>query len=104
MIAPATALLGADIVEFSSNNKVALAAAAASQDTVPSVKATSLRLAEVCAVTTPATFKVPSMSVTSQLVVPSTSMSPETSKLTASTSPATVKTPSARVIKSVSSV
>jgi len=90
MIAPATGLSGADIVEFSSNNKVALAAAAASQDTVPSVKATSLRLAEVCAVTTPETFKVPSMSVLSKLAVPSTSMFPEISKLAASTSPVTV--------------
>jgi len=39
-MAPSTALDGADIVEFSSNNKKALAAALASQDTVPSVKAT----------------------------------------------------------------
>ena len=40
MIAPSTALLGADIVEFSSSNKKAFAAAFASQDTVPSVNAT----------------------------------------------------------------
>ena len=60
--------------------------------------------AEVCDVTTPEVFKVPSISVLSRLAVPSTSMSPETSQLTASTSPATVNTPSATVIKSVSSV
>ena len=85
IIAPSTALLGAEIVEFSSNNKKALAAAAASHDTVPSVKDTWDIFAEVCDVTTPEVFRVPSISVLSKLAVPSTSMFPETSKLTAST-------------------
>jgi len=60
--------------------------------------------AEVCDVTTPEVLSVPSMSVLSKLEVPSTSISPETSKLTASTSPATVTTALDKVIKSVSSV
>ena len=49
--------------------------------------------AEVCEVTTPEVFKVPSISVLSKFAVPSTSMSPDISKLVAATSPVTLTPP-----------